>query len=341
MQCGRSCDAGWSTVVDRGFRARAKHTEAFAQAREQGYIPLRLRPDRREELAKKDDGTCVFLNAERLCTIHAESGGETKPHTCQRFPFHPISSPGGYYLGLSFYCTAVREGRGRKVEVHREFVNQIIRTEAANPAFAPFQGDRVQLAPGLDLSWQDYLGFEHKLQASWSFESLEGDLIAAVFEVLDEQPNGPVQDAMLQMVETFFPTLVSLAESPRDAEPRGLIAQKVADGQPYFSPRLGKEVATASPDPNCSELVMRYFQHVLFRKFLIGGDLVGRLLYLILVKRGLHFFASQAAGGVASEEHMWEALGVVEQNLMIHVSGLDGIYRYFSERVLGAIAQSA
>ncbi|MBN1437531.1 MAG: YkgJ family cysteine cluster protein [Sedimentisphaerales bacterium] len=60
-------------------------------------------------LAKRSDGSCVFLDRNNLCLIHKEFGAEAKPLACQLYPF--VITPIGdeIRIGLRFDCPAVEQ----------------------------------------------------------------------------------------------------------------------------------------------------------------------------------------------------------------------------------------
>ena len=70
---------------------------------------------RRYRLAHKDDSSCVFLNEQGLCRIHARFGESAKPLACQVYPyaFHPQAS--GLTVSLRFSCPSVVQNRGTPI----------------------------------------------------------------------------------------------------------------------------------------------------------------------------------------------------------------------------------
>jgi len=79
----------------------------------------------RYRLAHKDDGSCVFLDEEGLCRIHAKFGEPEKPLACQVYPyaFHPRGSR--IATSLRFSCPSVVQNLGSGLEDQRPALQQL------------------------------------------------------------------------------------------------------------------------------------------------------------------------------------------------------------------------
>jgi hypothetical protein len=53
---------------------------------------------------RPDDGGCIFLRPDRLCSIHAKHGGQAKPGFCQRFPLGLVATPRGGRVTTEHRC---------------------------------------------------------------------------------------------------------------------------------------------------------------------------------------------------------------------------------------------
>lgn len=77
-------------------------------------------------LAQRADATCVFLNDQGLCRIHAELGFEAKPTICRVFPLQLIPQDKQMVLTLRRACPSSALDRGQPLAGHlpmmREFV---------------------------------------------------------------------------------------------------------------------------------------------------------------------------------------------------------------------------
>ena len=135
--CAACCRQPWLIRVEEekcgpieGFDWGAKYGQLVGReplARAQvtgGEVPV---------LAKKDNGECVFLDADRLCIIHKELGYEAKPLICRRFPYYGAPMPDVDHLSANFGCPAVQAGRGPTMEEKRQ---DILSTMPASKASA-------------------------------------------------------------------------------------------------------------------------------------------------------------------------------------------------------------
>ena len=65
-------------------------------------------------LKRKPDGSCIFLDPQGLCRIHAVHGEADKPFACRLFPFMFVASPDDAppTVGARFACSAVASHHG-------------------------------------------------------------------------------------------------------------------------------------------------------------------------------------------------------------------------------------
>ena len=291
VRCGRSCRT-FRVGVSLKKMPALRRTEAAQAAIREGYKPLRLVDERTYQVMSRPNGNCLMLNEDGLCGVQVELGPEAKPTACTAFPFSPMPSPGGYYLGLSFVCHAVQNQLGRDVEAHREQATQLMnsRVEAGVPSdlakpVVPLLGDRV-------MPWADYLVWEDSLRERLSHN---GVFVKEAFKLLNEEATPPRLAFVAHVLDRVTGSTLALVESATQPERINQVTQALCEGEPFYSARLDSEVPALEPAPVFAEQVNFYLEHVLFRKFLIRGDLIGRLLFLEVKKRFLAYFC--VAGG--------------------------------------------
>lgn len=128
-----------------GLRVAEKYGSAFHK-REDGTTVMHM--------VAPDDPTCVFLE-DSLCTIH-----EVKPTTCRQYPFQFTRTPEGYFIGASFFCTAIRENSGRPMAEHSlellELLPDAIVSEVPDP---------IPLDAHSSLSWKEYRELESRFHS--------------------------------------------------------------------------------------------------------------------------------------------------------------------------------
>lgn len=114
LQCGDCC-RGWEIALSE---AEVERIEALGwdgvDAGPMGEPILRVTDSGRawSVLARKPDGSCVFLTDENLCALHKHFGEDSKPLMCRLYPFsfHEVSSR--VAVDVAFSCRAVAADHG-------------------------------------------------------------------------------------------------------------------------------------------------------------------------------------------------------------------------------------
>ncbi|MEA2064232.1 MAG: YkgJ family cysteine cluster protein, partial [Gemmatimonadota bacterium] len=96
--CGTCCRQ-WTIYLDQAEVKRLTAINWVALARrlenvavvEEVIPPGEANP--RPALARKQDGSCVFLEEDGLCLVHRHRGFHVKPLPCRMFPFRLIDTP--------------------------------------------------------------------------------------------------------------------------------------------------------------------------------------------------------------------------------------------------------
>ncbi len=115
--------------------------------------------DNEGTLPRRDDGSCVFLDEQNHCVLHALMGEELKPQVCQDFPYIYRLSPFGLFFGLSFTCPSVRTNKGELVEQNKDQLAQ----NACRAYRCETIQDPVTLDPRYLCSWASYEQIETSL----------------------------------------------------------------------------------------------------------------------------------------------------------------------------------
>ena len=93
---------------------------------------------KRHRLAKRSDGSCVFLTSDNRCVIHREHGAAAKPLICRMFPFQLVPLEGFAYVTLRRFCPSAAAGKGRTLDVHRDTIRELAEeSQAAKPTRPP------------------------------------------------------------------------------------------------------------------------------------------------------------------------------------------------------------
>ncbi|NLE38095.1 MAG: YkgJ family cysteine cluster protein [Pirellulaceae bacterium] len=100
------------------------------------------------ELARRDDGSCVFFTSDGRCRIHEEFGEDAKPRICRMFPLQPVRLDRNAWLTVRRSCPSAALGQGRAIKDHlADFRRQLDRRgivlgpAAPPPVSTRYRGD--------------------------------------------------------------------------------------------------------------------------------------------------------------------------------------------------------
>ncbi len=283
IQCGKSCGQ-WRIWVEPGLVPTLREHPLALRLQVAGQPYLVEREGGWHHLGYDAQGRCFFLEGERRCGLHSSTGWLSKPRACRQFPFFLLETPEGTQVGLSFRCSAVQQNVGVDWEQHRSDLEQLVGTGSyRRVGFEAAAWGRSRL------EWDDYLDWE----TSWREQLLLGRPLREIFFL------HLVAHLGLQLAEPDFARLV-----------RNWSVSALA--------LLQTSLTLAEPGSDGDSI--RYFEHVLERKWLwLGENLLGRML-LLLVGEQL-YWSALASGHNAFDlvEGEWlghrEDLGPVEEGL--------------------------
>ncbi|MCA9796892.1 MAG: YkgJ family cysteine cluster protein [Candidatus Eremiobacteraeota bacterium] len=341
LRCARSCTSSWRVQVDQDYVSRLlplRLVEDGFEPRE-GGATLRLEGER-----------CVFLDQGASCRIHAQLGATAKPSTCQLFPFLPVETPDGLFVGASFYCTAIAQNHGRPLVEHSQDIARL----------GPFP--RVGFKPGqvdhhCRIDWKTYQQLEDELrrrlsgrglgQAFWGLcWWLSGEPQAELVDLDAALAEGPADPFLNWLELACLRSLCARIEAPGAG--LELLAALEKDQpvrlQGRFSGRPSELVAfmqQAGPSDAVEEVTTRYLEGLLFRKFLLlRPTVLENLLLMHMVTHLMRFYSAafaMAAGRQRVESSdVFEALDLMELVLLTHSSEgfvvAPNLVRFYRER---------
>lgn len=345
LTCGKGCRKGWHIPIEGDVLPGIEASAAAAAVRREGYVPVE-RVGEQIVLGHRDDHRCVFLRPDQLCQVHAEAGLESKPLQCQQFPFIPVNTPDGIFVGLSFLCTAVQRDHGKPAVEHRGQVESLVtRLQAKLGGLKPEElRDRptdIVLAMGSTVDWPTYLQLEAQVQAALAGDPYRG-LWEACRTLLPQQDEAVAGDMLLM----FMANLIGLAEagSPPD---RQAISQAVLAEEPFRSARLGDLVPPPVDSPylnhaeGCAGMpewlrdgIRRYLSHLVFRKFLLqGASVLSQALTLLVLIPLLDWYVR--LDGAKGPESLYFALDAAEGELITHADGVRPVFAFFENALRG------
>lgn len=97
-----------------------------ALAKTQTVVPLSRWPVK-WRLNHRPDGSCVFLDENRLCRIHAKHGETAKPLACRVYPYaiHPAGK--GVTVSLRYSCPSVVANQGATAQEAEKEIRRIVK----------------------------------------------------------------------------------------------------------------------------------------------------------------------------------------------------------------------
>lgn len=344
VSCGKSC-TDFQVEIDANDLDRIRESAATKALEREGFRPLVL-VGHQVFLEKIHGSRCRYLDDETLCLLHKQGGLAHKPITCQDFPFVPVATPDGVYLGVSFYCTSVAQSLGRPLtgrEAEFERFSQI-------PALEP--NSQWSLWGDIAVDWPSYLRIEQFCRTAL----LEGDLaslasaawrlgqtvLSGDSSYLSDLTKGTgALESLIDIAKRIIPLMESTDEAISQS-----VAEAISGQQEFASAALGEKVLLQAPPPHDPDWfnaeVARYLEHVLFRKSLLSApNVLSQVCLLGLAGQLVRIYSYTRAALHRRElerEDFWKAVGIVEGRLMVHANGLEPAILESAQRFLDGSA---
>lgn len=102
-ECPDTCCAGWAIMIDRKTLKKYRKIKGPFGSRIHNSI------DWKEGSFRQYQGTCAFLNEDRLCDLYLEGGKDYFCRTCRRYPRHIEEFEDCREISLSLSCMAAAE----------------------------------------------------------------------------------------------------------------------------------------------------------------------------------------------------------------------------------------
>lgn len=117
-QCGVCCRGSIVPLRDEDLRKLAEqHWEQHPDYRGTS-VTATLSLSGKRQLAKRADGSCIFLMEDGLCRIHKEFGFEAKPLVCRMFPLQIVPHEKQAVLTIRRACPSAAADQGRELTEH-------------------------------------------------------------------------------------------------------------------------------------------------------------------------------------------------------------------------------
>ena len=126
--CGHCC----RTLVGHLFEEERARIDRQDWDQELGGAPY-VRVGRGFVLNKRADGSCVFLDENNRCLIHAKYGEEAKPLACLIFPFSVRPVRHGWQVSFRFDCPSAARSKGEPIGHYRSALAALVQTLDHHP----------------------------------------------------------------------------------------------------------------------------------------------------------------------------------------------------------------
>lgn len=143
-QCGACCRGTIVPLDEQDLRKlREQNWEQHPDFR--GVSPTAPLDRGGRQLARRADGSCVFLTADGRCRIHQEFGADAKPLVCRIFPLQLIPQEKRAVLTVRRSCPSAAADLGREVTEHLADAKtyakegQLLTVPAASPSLKPHE----------------------------------------------------------------------------------------------------------------------------------------------------------------------------------------------------------
>lgn len=84
-----------------------------------------VRIGRRAALNKRADGSCVFLDDQNRCIIHAQLGEQAKPLACRIFPFSVRRVENAWQASFRFDCPSASASKGKPISQYSSWLTAL------------------------------------------------------------------------------------------------------------------------------------------------------------------------------------------------------------------------
>jgi lysine-N-methylase len=149
--CGDCCRGRFAILITEADKDRIDKQSWTDEELNLGGKPLFTRRGNEYQIAHRADGSCIFLQDDGLCRIHAKYGEPAKPLACRLYPFRFIPLGDQIRVDVRFDCPATASNNGRPISAHRgdlqKLVKDAVPDKAADQPIPPLHG-RVQAGWG-------------------------------------------------------------------------------------------------------------------------------------------------------------------------------------------------
>src|SRR5262245_29339653 len=224
--CGQCCkeyvvyitDDERKKIIDQGWEKRS----------ELGGLPPVVREGwfGRYRLNHRPDGSCVFLDDNGRCRIHAQFGEPEKPLACQVYPFVLIPTGDQWRVGVRYACPSATANKGRAVSLQKAEITRYAHELEEREGVQGRSLDPPRLKGWQRVSWDDVdrlvkslariiVTDQHSLEFRWRGAlALTAMCRSAKFDKVNGARLSEFLDILSQGLMADLPTDSAIVESP-------------------------------------------------------------------------------------------------------------------------------
>jgi len=192
--CGTCC-TGWRVQLKTLMERRRVHAQAAELGIDNPVV---------EGSIRRVDGSCVFLQEDKLCAIHARFGEAEKPEICRHFPRRSRHAEDGIRVGVDPGCTSTWQSFADGPEMKLWTVRSS-KPWPLDPELAASEGALIQLcrAPGMTTALYIAVmcnvhgGADAPKAPDPGFVARVFERLATITPYLGDGDNGPLITALL------------------------------------------------------------------------------------------------------------------------------------------------
>ena len=134
--CGDCCRGRFAILITPEDKARIDKQSWTDDELGLAGKPLFTRRGSEYQIAHRADGSCIFLDDEGLCKIHAKYGEPAKPVACRLYPFRFIPVGDQVRVDVRFDCPATASNNGRPIAQHRADLLKLVKEALPDEAWS-------------------------------------------------------------------------------------------------------------------------------------------------------------------------------------------------------------
>src|SRR5262245_58480536 len=165
--CGECCREYQVTVTD-AERARIE-SQGWQNDPRYAGVPLFVKGGTWRKpvyrLNARTDNTCIFLNEDGRCRIHAKFGSEAKPLACRIYPYVLVPAGDHWRVGIRFACPSAADNRGRPMSASLDDLRNYAQALEERESVAGRSTEPPPVYGRVRLSWDDLDRFNRAILA--------------------------------------------------------------------------------------------------------------------------------------------------------------------------------